>query len=396
MAASTFDNLFTFTRASVATITDIDGMLREVGADVPRLVEYDGAGGALGLLIEEQRTNLVTYSEQFDNAAWDKDEVSITADNAIAPNGMTTADLMQATATAVVKGVIGDEGIATIGQDYVLSIYGKEGSAPYLLVNPDATAFSGDGTFAGFDLSLGVVLEVGGSSLIRNTYIEKAANGFFRCSLVIEADTAGALMLRSNPYSVAGSLVSPSIGDNVHIWGAQVEEGSFPTSYIPTTGTQVTRAADDCSRATGTELNLSEFTIYCDYDRRSLEGNPGVFVMVGGTSGDALYLDVKNRDERVALGVAGSTVLLDRLASAVLGRSRFAISLTSTECIIGLNGVSYTFSNLTNAVPRGIDFLAIGRRREAVEDLLNGTILDFRIYPERKTDAELIALTGGT
>jgi hypothetical protein len=299
---------------------------------------------------------------------------------------------MQATSTVGVIGVSGDGGTATIGQDYVFSIYGKEGSAPYLLVNPDATAFSGGSTFAGFDLSLGVVLEVGGSSLIKNTYIEKAANGFFRCSLVIEADTAGALTLRSNPYSVAGSLVSPSIGDNVHIWGAQLEEGAFPTSYIPTEAAQVTRAADNCVRVLGDEFNPNQFSVFFDY--KLAEGvldvlklsSIRVFGFSDGTNNNRLSLAV------TTLLVSDSGVRSTySLTTNLTQRGKVALSYDGTTLKVCLNGgIILTQSSSKNAE---LDRMLVG----SSEAVSAGAIIVKQeiLFPTALSEAELITLTGG-
>jgi hypothetical protein len=385
-----FNEALDFTRASSATARIATGKIQEVLTDEQRLV-----GNREGLLIEESRTNLVTYSEQFDNAAWDKDDVSITADNAIAPDGMTTADLMQATASAGVVGVRGNEGIATIGQDYVFSIYGKEGSAPYLLINPNATAFSGGGAFAGFDLSLGVVLEVGGSSLIRNTYIEKAANGFFRCSLVVEADTAGALMLRSNPYSVAGSLVSPSIGDNVHIWGAQVEEGSYPSSYIPTAGAQVTRAADDCVRMLGDELNANEGTIYTRVKALNKPEADSVSpVLIGLSSASSnVKLLIGYLQGSGDFFIQTPTGFTNSGVDATLGYANIAVAFRGGSILGFINGLkvyeeSYTVEDFNG--PMHIGSSVIGSNTNASAIFKSAFVL-----PAALSEAELITLTGG-
>ena len=89
---STFNDLITFTRSTTGTYLGSDGLLKTAAVDEPRL-EYDAQGNALGLLIEEARTNLLSYSQEFDDNYWTKTgSTTVIANNAVAPDGTTTAD----------------------------------------------------------------------------------------------------------------------------------------------------------------------------------------------------------------------------------------------------------------------------------------------------------------
>jgi hypothetical protein len=96
------DPRITFTRASTATRVNANGLIEVVASNSPR-IDFDPATQVCkGLLIEEQRTNLLTYSENFDNAAWGKQSVTVNANAAIAPDGTLTADkLIESTTNAV-------------------------------------------------------------------------------------------------------------------------------------------------------------------------------------------------------------------------------------------------------------------------------------------------------
>ena len=88
----TLDSRITFTRSTTGSYYNSAGVLSTAAINAPRF-DYDPVTlESVGLLIEESRTNLLTYSEQFDNAVWTKSNASITANAIIAPDGTLTAD----------------------------------------------------------------------------------------------------------------------------------------------------------------------------------------------------------------------------------------------------------------------------------------------------------------
>ena len=92
--AVTGQSLVTFTRASTGTYVGSDGLIKTAAVNEARFDHNPSTGESLGLLVEEARTNLLTYSEQFDNAAWVKSNSTVTANAGAAPNGTATADLL--------------------------------------------------------------------------------------------------------------------------------------------------------------------------------------------------------------------------------------------------------------------------------------------------------------
>ncbi len=88
--AKKLDPRITFTRGSIGTYFGSDGLMRTAGVNEPRFDHYPITGQSLGLLIEESRTNLVTYSEDFNS--WTKFLASVSSNTATAPDGNTTAD----------------------------------------------------------------------------------------------------------------------------------------------------------------------------------------------------------------------------------------------------------------------------------------------------------------
>ncbi len=271
-AASTLAGLVTFTRASGGGRFNASGVYEWLGNDVPRL-DYDPVTlQPRGILIEEQRTNLLTYSEQFDNAIWTKSNATITPNAVVAPDGTPTGDSL------IVSAVAGEHRLArtNLGSTDVrvqntLSIYVKNmgQSIVRLYIRNWATAASfvrctfnlTDGSFSG--------LSIGGNGSSPSARIDHVGNGWYRCALSGIADSAAGTV-RADVFVLDSSENESYTGDGysgIYIWGAQLEAGEFPTSYIPTEASQVTRSADVASVNTLSPwYNPASGTFVVDHD----------------------------------------------------------------------------------------------------------------------------------
>ena len=224
-------DLLTFSRASSATFLGSNGLLQTAANNIPR-IEYDAAGAVKGLLIEEARTNLLNYSNDFTNAAWSKTNLTVTANQATGPDGTVSAT--EVGITSIPQNSYGIHfSTSTTG---TLSYFAKQNTERFFLIVRGAYT-SGD--YAIFDLSNGTVSRsptYSGSS----AEMVPMGNGWYRCVLQsAQASTVSA-------FSVSGSGTdnTTSTAGTVYLYGAQLEVASFPTSYIPTTGAAATRARD--------------------------------------------------------------------------------------------------------------------------------------------------------
>ena len=237
-------------------------------------------------MIEEQRTNLVTYSEDFANVAWGKFGTTITANTIIAPDGTLTADkLVEDTSTSEHRVLeIDSLGGSVDNTNYVCSVYAKAGERTKIRLKENG---GNSGSNLTFDLSNGTIS--GGS----NGTITDVGNGWYRCS-----------MLRTISYSISfnfqiilvDGINTTYTGDGysgVYLWGVQVERGSFPTSYIKTTGSQVTRSKDDVEMTDISWFNFEQGTLYAEVKQNVERNNYNYFRLDDGSTGNFLSIGTK-------------------------------------------------------------------------------------------------------
>lgn len=383
-----FADLITFTRSTTATFVGSNGLIQSAAINAPRFDFSPVTLAPLGILIEEQRVNLLLYSAEFDNAGWTKTNGTITANATTAPDGTLTADKhvpdlaavlgIGATETRVQQNVT-----ATIGTSYTFSIYAKAGEFDRIevgiLATPTVTAM--------FSLASGTVVSGTGAS------ITPAGNGWYRCIFTVVAGATGALSIR---WSAESSTVS--IGDGtsgIFAWGAQVEAGAFATSYIPTVASTVTRARD-VATITGADFspwyNANEGTFVVSFTSRptavALVANDGSFnnrlpqMGIGATS---LYENFI---------VAGGSVVatLNPSGTHVFGTpATVAVAYAVNNYAASANGGTVV-TDTSGALPTGINNLNMGSLQTGGSSM-NGYLRNITYYPTRLTDAQLQALT---
>ena len=251
--SKTVDPRITFSRASAATYFDNKGVLRTAPAGVPR-IDYDPVTGECrGLLVEEQRTNLLRYSEQFDSAAWVKQGATATQNATIAPDGTLTADMCANNGETGYHNI--EQGLAgVIGTQYSISVYAKQGT--HTRIRLVGRASSNWAVFPSgiFDLSTGSIVSSSGD---KPATIENVGNGWYRCIIYGTCALATSIGHSFSPVptgQISNNYDGTAYPGYIYTWGAQLEVGSFPTSYTPTSDSQVTRAADAASM-TGTNFS---------------------------------------------------------------------------------------------------------------------------------------------
>lgn len=254
---------FTFSRNRAATFTNKDGYLETAAIDVPRLDYRNTDGGLLKcpqLLLEGASTNYLRFSEDFSASTYyvkNSSSYTLTANSSIAPDGKNTASLFEFTASITSAGMFTGTGnrptIVGAGEVWTSSIFARyiDGTNS-LRINFGGSGFSGQNVI--FNIEDGTIT----SESSATGKIEDYGNGWFRCSAT--ATSIGAGILTPAFYADTTSQLG-----NRYYWGAQTEAMGYPTSYISTTSSVITRGADVCNGAgTVDTFNSTEGVLYVE------------------------------------------------------------------------------------------------------------------------------------
>ena len=239
------DGDFTFTRASSATRVNQSGLIEVVAANVPRLDYSDGT--CPSLLLEPTATNIITYSEDFSNAYWVKNGSSVTSGFTSPSGDLSAFKLVEDNTNAI--HILDTQLVGSKSGSYTYSFFAKKGENKFVVLwwvyNTPSKIW--------FDLESGVIGSATGT-VIQNSKIENYGNGWFKCSVTRnEIGNVYCVIGTSNQDAVTSYQGNGTSG--VYIYGAQLEENSYSTSYIKTVGTTQTRVADTAN------LNLTSFTL---------------------------------------------------------------------------------------------------------------------------------------
>ena len=240
------DSRVTFVRTgATATRVNASGLIASVAANAPRF-DFDPITLACkGLLIEESRTNVMTYSEDFSNVSWTYNAplVLSAANSTIAPDGQQTADTLSTTnAGSIVKTIAGITGTSSYSASIFVKTSSTCTSATFALF---ITGVTTDTFTLAFNPSTGAYI----SNSANSTYaIANYGNGWYRFTLTGTGTNIANTFINYQIYNGQAS------SNTMVFWGAQVELGAFGTSYIPTVASQVTRTPD-IATMTGTNFS---------------------------------------------------------------------------------------------------------------------------------------------
>jgi hypothetical protein len=364
---------FNFTRSTGGTRVNKDGLIEVVTNNKPRIDFLNDSNGAL--LLEPSRTNLITYSEQFDNAAWTKTNATVTANYAISPDGYTNADKFIPNTINSIHS-INQTGFAS--NAYTFSVFAKadgETTFSMWLLNNTVRAL--------FDLSNGTII----LSTVTSSKIEDYGNGWYRCS--VYSSTAGTT---AAIYSRTGGVFIGNDSDGILLYGAQLEQGSYPTSYIPTQGATATRVAETCIDAGNSQIfNDSEGVLFAEISALVDDNTVRMIQISDGTNGNRVIIYYKNGGTiNGALASGGSTAVDIPFSATFTNTNKVAIRYKLNDVSLWINGVKVG-EDLSANSPIGLDRLSFNQDGGA--NYFYGNTKDLRVYNTALTDQELINLT---
>jgi hypothetical protein len=377
-----------YTATTTQPITNYIPVLLTAATNAPRFDHNPTTAESLGLLIEESRTNLFTYSADFANAAWTKTAATITANTIVAPDGALTGDKLVEDTANTAHNVNRNQGVTT-GTSYALTVYAKAAERSFFrLQSFNAT---GDAENAVFNLTTGTV--VSGTT---GSTITPVGNGWYRCyvPVVNDTDTSSALSIQLFSDGTTASYTGDGYS-GIYIWGAQLEAGAFPTSYIATGAATATRSADVASM-TGTNfsswVNNAEGTLYVEYINYTT-ATGSLFSFDDGTANNRLiaFTNVGTTPAyRVVVGgVDQAVVNLANITAGTVGKLSFGYQVNN---FAGSANGAAVGTDLSGTLPTSLAVARIGVNVAGVA-VLNGTIKRIAYYPQRLTNAQLQALT---
>jgi hypothetical protein len=376
-------------------------LIETIPANQPRFDFDPISGECRGLLIEESRTNFLLRSEDF--SLWTASNASVQSNVITAPDGNTTADKLVENSSTGNKEVNLGSITFTSGTSLTFSCFVKAGERNLFRLAA-TTGFFASATNAFFNLSNGTVSLIQGG--ITSASIIPYPNGWYRCVATMLPTSSGSgnvfiTLVRSGTTSTYGGDGTSGI----YIWGAQLEAGTFPTSYIPTTASTVTRSADNVEM-TGTNFsswyNQTEGTFFYNGTLPFITNDTVTRVPFGVSNGFNFSNSIYVAKTPTTLGLSFTVInnnVVQTTGSSLpnMTSSKFKIAVAVADKNIyssGYGGAINKFSKSSATIPPATR-LSLGKEPWNGSPLnpIIGCINKFAYYPKALSPAELQYLT---
>jgi len=370
---------FDFSRASKATVINKDGLIETVGSGEPRIDYKDDSKGAL--LLEPSRTNYITYSEDFSNAYWTKSDASVTS-GFVSPNGTNNA-------FKLVEGVSNSEhyinGSGTTLTNMSHSIYVKSAGRSQIKLFD-----SSRGHYAWFNLDDGTI----GSSTATSSSITPMYNGWYR--ITISKNSTGFSQFRLYLGVAESDSYIGNGTSGVYIYGAQLEQGSYATSYIPTQGSTVTRLADVCNNGANEQvINSTEGVLYYEGSALANDGTTRIISLSDNTTSNRVLIKYDNIDNRleffVIVGGVAQYSFID-VVDDLLNYNKIAFKYKENDFAVWVNGIELDSNVSGNTLSANTLTTLKFQASNSASDFY-GNVKEVKLYNTALTDIELQALT---
>jgi hypothetical protein len=318
-----------------ATRVNKDGLIESVAANVPRL-NYDPSNPQdPHLLLEPSRTNSLPESENF-STNWFVIGLSVSSGISSPDGGTNAYSLVEGTGTG---GKIIYDAISVSAGSVTYSLFMKKGDKRYT-----ALLLSGVVTTSMFnvDLENGTGTTVTGS--FDSTNIEEYPNGWYRISVTTTA-TAG--NLNCNVYLMNGAAYNDrnytgNGTDKTYIFGAQLEAGSYPTSYIPTSGSAVTRTADTCGDAGNSTIIKAEGSLFVNFTTSNTDNFKRISITDASDSNNNIFIQLLGTAFAVQVVSGGTTVYSWGFSITLSDRHKIALRYKDGDSQLYYNGTQQT------------------------------------------------------
>lgn len=401
------DPRVTFTRASFADSAGnpfsapsagsgvAGGQFNMFNVNVPRLTDH-------GLLIEKSETNRITSSTNFSASGWNDVTTTVTGTQPGAPDGSSTASLLTEASINNSTNALFYTTSGAITAPWSFSIFAKANTGVKRYFQLRARDLGSDTCAAVFDLSSGQITDTTGTEFV-DAGIQAVGNGWYRVYIVCSENCENfEVTITDTPEAESSGYVGTT--GSFFIWGAQLEESSFssPTSYIPTAGLEVTRAADLCE-IVGNNLSSwftnSEGSFVSNFSTAETDQRVLIFrgdtTGVSGSTGAVLLINNTGTPLQASgAGVGKQEQLAANTGDNFTGQDlkvAFGYDSTRLSCRVNVDVASNTAVDFT-AKPEYPERFDLGQDG-ADASMLNGTISSISFYPTRLSNEALQALT---
>ncbi len=351
--------------------------------DLPR-VDYSG-GGCPSLLLEPQRSNLITQSEYFGTGWSLLSGGSFSFNQTTSPEGLQNASLLSGDGVNANAAYFSTS--VTSGSSYSFSLFAKANGQNLLRMRGFSPAAGGNVIF---DLSDGTI-DTAPTDDFSNAKIEAIGNdGWYRCSVVATADATNSNALFGFDYSD-----SSASGGLFYIYGAMLEAGSYVSSYIPTYGVSSTRVADSCSLSNASNLiGQSEGTLFAEFDISENVNTESYILRIDETSYNNTILIFRRTDKKLqaVLRSSATTIISIITTETISDINKVALAYTSGDFAFYINGVLIGTSTSTYSNVITYDDVRIGGFNSTTANM-NGKISQAILFPTRLTNDQLAELT---
>jgi len=363
--------------------------------NVPR-VEYDADGNRLGLLVEEQRTNNYQYSEDFNNSYYNvKIRTRTLEATQTGPDGLTSAYVFGDDSSGGTDNILlGKSSVSlVINTTYTWSVFAKKDGLNWLSLS--CVDFGGVANgYTHFDLENGAV---GSTQNNITAKIQEYPDGWYRCSVTFTTNGTDAT---GNLYMYLAEADGDRIVDldgtsSILIYGAQLEAGSFPTSYMKNEGTVSgeDRSADVASIPVADfGFNANEGTLFVNCLHFGDASERPLSMSDGSNTSQAFFKIATGSDPISQVVTAGVNIAQLDTTSARDSGYKAAMTVKENDFAVSVDGNSVAVD--TNGGIGTYSIIHIGRRQDGLAStLFNGHIKSIKYYPRRLTNAQLQDLT---
>ena len=385
-----------FIRALSGAVFSIDNVsVKEIidTNNIPR-ISYDSNGDNGHILLEPTSTNLLSYSQEFDHSSgyWNKANTTIETTTIVSPDGSSnTYKLFATTSTSSHFTDYDSYTGASSGQTYTFSFFVKSAGSDFVQI---ASSSGFPSRYQNFNLLTGTKA----SGDISNATIESYPNGWYRISVTETTNGTSRRFLIVPVLTDAArnpSFAGNAQEDGVYIFGAQLEELSYPTSYIPTNGSTETRATETATGAgSATLINSTEGVLYAEIAALADDGTNRCIALSDGSVDDRISLIFSAASDiiRVLIKSDGSTSFDEEYeVTSTLDYHKVAMKYKANDFALWIDGVE-RFTDTSGSAPIGLNQLTFNVGNGILP--FYGKCKAVAVFNEALSDDELNNLTG--